>query len=187
MISVSKSDPLIQTIHVKFLCYIFVAAHVNPCDIFFARCCEFIDPWSMKLKLPSYEYHGIHPIDFDAASIQLMAWCWPMVTKIYDALWHPPGFTELMICREISCCCYYAPFIPVDAFLLTEITSGHGWIMNQLFHIPDSNEGWANVGPTSGWQYRRWANVGPTCIAVWDGMQLHIHVLTSTAVQLNRC
>ena len=34
--------------------------------------------------------------------------------------------------------------------------------------IPDSNEGWANVGPTSGRQCRRWANVGPTCIAVWD-------------------
>ena len=33
-------------------------------------------------------------------------------------------------------------------------------------HVPDSNVGWANVGPTSGRQYRRWANVGPTFIAV---------------------
>ena len=32
---------------------------------------------------------------------------------------------------------------------------------------PDSNVGWANVGPTSGRQYRRWVNVGPTYIAVW--------------------
>ena len=33
---------------------------------------------------------------------------------------------------------------------------------------PDSNVGWANVGPTSGRQYRRWVNVGPTYIAVWE-------------------
>ena len=33
--------------------------------------------------------------------------------------------------------------------------------------LPDSNVGWANVGPTSGRQYRRWANVGPFYIVVW--------------------
>ena len=36
-----------------------------------------------------------------------------------------------------------------------------------IIHYPDSNVGWANVGPTSGRQYRRWVNVGPTYIAVW--------------------
>ena len=34
--------------------------------------------------------------------------------------------------------------------------------------IPESNVGWANVGPTSGRQYRRWPNVEPTYVAVWD-------------------
>ena len=33
--------------------------------------------------------------------------------------------------------------------------------------VPDSIVGWANVGPTSGQQFRRWANFGPTYIAVW--------------------
>ena len=39
---------------------------------------------------------------------------------------------------------------------------------NFLVNIPDSNVGCANVGPSSGRQYRRWANVGPTFIAVRD-------------------
>ena len=34
--------------------------------------------------------------------------------------------------------------------------------------IPVSNEGWVNVGPTSGQQYWRWASVEPTYLAVWD-------------------
>ena len=34
--------------------------------------------------------------------------------------------------------------------------------------LPDSNEGWPNVGPTSVLSSRRWANVSPTYIAVWD-------------------
>ena len=33
---------------------------------------------------------------------------------------------------------------------------------------PDSNVGWANVGPTSGRQYRRLANVSLIYIVVWD-------------------
>ena len=40
--------------------------------------------------------------------------------------------------------------------------------VKQILHhgglAPGSNEGWANVGPTSGRQYRRRANVGPTYI-----------------------
>ena len=47
-----------------------------------------------------------------------------------------------------------------------------GWSLSRLLlwmnTFPDSNVGWANVGPTSGRQYRRWVNVGPTYIAVWD-------------------
>ena len=39
----------------------------------------------------------------------------------------------------------------------------------ELNTVPNSNVGWANVGPTSGRQYRRWANVSPTFIAVWGG------------------
>ena len=43
-------------------------------------------------------------------------------------------------------------------------------IMGELYSsaIPDNNVGWANVGPTSGRQYRHWGNVGPNYIAVWD-------------------
>ena len=33
---------------------------------------------------------------------------------------------------------------------------------------PDSSVGWANVGPTSGRQYRRWPNVEPTYIVIWE-------------------
>ena len=36
------------------------------------------------------------------------------------------------------------------------------------YKIQDSNQSWANVGPTSGRQCRRCANVRPTYIAVWD-------------------
>ena len=41
-------------------------------------------------------------------------------------------------------------------------------IIRHVTHT-DSNVGWADVGPTSGRQYRRWANVGPTYNAVWAG------------------
>ena len=37
----------------------------------------------------------------------------------------------------------------------------------QCKHRPESNVGWAKVGPTSERQYRRWTNVGQTYIAVW--------------------
>ena len=48
--------------------------------------------------------------------------------------------------------------------------TGEGHLLEQgvSHNNPDSNEGWANVGPTSGRQYRSWANVGPTCIAVCE-------------------
>ena len=36
-----------------------------------------------------------------------------------------------------------------------------------LLLYPDSNVGWANIGPTSVRQYRRWVNVGPIIITVW--------------------
>ena len=47
------------------------------------------------------------------------------------------------------------------------------WVDGPYFeHVPDSNEGWPNVGPTSVLSSRRWANVSPTYIAVWGIFQL---------------
>ena len=42
------------------------------------------------------------------------------------------------------------------------------WLQNHPDRIPDSNVGWAHVGPTSVRQYWRWSNVEPTYIVVWD-------------------
>ena len=46
--------------------------------------------------------------------------------------------------------------------------------LNEKFQVttvyPNSNEGWASIGPTLEWQYWRRGNVGPTCIAVWVGL-----------------
>ena len=76
------------------------------------------------------------------------------------------------------------PFIPVTVKLGDDELKHCGVIIpvlqgtkgNQLKkpngHTSDSNVGWANVGPTSGRQYRRWVNVRPNFIAVWDGTMI---------------
>ena len=51
----------------------------------------------------------------------------------------------------------------IGRYLIT--TKPSSWL--NVCILPDSNENWPNVGPTSGRQYRRWANVGPTYNAVW--------------------
>ena len=67
----------------------------------------------------------------------------------------------------------------VLVYLLLHIcVMGPQWIKSviMLHAYPNSNVGWANVGPTSRRQYRRWANVGPTFIAVWVGSLIVIHI-----------
>ena len=58
-----------------------------------------------------------------------------------------------------DCRCHPTPF----SITITRETT----LCWPLFAKSDSNEGWANVGRTSGRQYRLWANVGPTWFAVW--------------------
>ena len=44
-------------------------------------------------------------------------------------------------------------------------------------YIPDSSDGWPNVGPTSGRQYRSWANVRITPIAAGPGCSAELGVV----------
>ena len=71
------------------------------------------------------------------------------MTRYSRGVSHPVQYQWLLICDSII-------------FFTSQYISCH-------YHcsLPDSNASWANVGPTSGRQYRRWANVGPIYIAVW--------------------
>ena len=53
---------------------------------------------------------------------------------------------------------------------------------NERSLYQDSNIGWANIGPTSGRQYRRWPNVEPTYVAVWVVTVCSLAQLRSTGI-----
>ena len=87
---------------------------------------------------------------------------------------HRPDFDFIVELRDF-CCEYFSEHL--QSYNVEEPNVSH---VEGQYSIPDSNESWPNIGPTSGWQYRCWANVRPTYNAAWDYKDTHSRICRNT-------
>ena len=107
-------------------------------------------------------------------SIKLQTFC-PRIYLWKCRLQNSGNFVQASICKWPKKAEIISDFAisseHVDGPETVDAKAPHKLVMTKLMSgiqlPPDSNVSWANVGPTSGRQYRRWVNVGPTYIAVW--------------------
>ena len=78
-----------------------------------------------------------------------------------------PFFTHQVRPMFPSLCVSQSLCFPVPWFRLAMSERGSNGLTAFRIRVPDSNEGWSNVGPTSVLSSRHWTNVSPTYIAVW--------------------